>query len=176
MTGGLFQLIHVHQVVVRKNEAEEEFASAEELRDHQRQHLGYHASKGGKAYHILSAVISRKNLLAGNYMQAKIIASVLHHIDFVKDPNNKKCPRLSDLKAGVMADNSKPYKGMMDALRRAREQARDLKERHSLVEEVDGATHLLSDIRVGGKRSIAVSSTEGRYCYIQPNGTWFCLS
>ena len=157
MTGGLMQLVNFHQAVVRKNEAGEEFVSAEELRDHQRQHLGYPTSK---AYHLISAVISRKNLIAGNYMQAKIVASALHNADFVKDPNNKKCPRFSDLKAGAMADNSKPYKGMMASLQLAREQAHDLKERHSQVEEVDGAIRLLSDIQVGGKRYVSVSRND----------------
>jgi hypothetical protein len=163
MTGGLMDLIHVHQFVVRKNEAEEEFTSVEVLRDHQRQHLGYPTSKDSFQPVLLSAVVSRKNLLAGDFMQAKIVGRVLNRADFMADPE-KKCPRFNDLKAGALADSSKPYKGMLAELQRAREQARNLKKRHSQIDEdVNGVTHMVSDIQCNGRRNFVVASTDTHY-------------
>jgi len=179
MGGGLFQLAHSYNVIVRKNEAKEEFSSVEELRNNQRQHLGYATSRASaKPPVILSAVISRKDLMKKKFMNAKIVATVIHRDDFVKDPNNKKCPKFSDVKAQAMADVSKPYKAMMNELSRTRESALGLQRRHSRVEEDDNDTHILSDIRVGGNRCISVSSTKFSYpsppCYKPINGPFVC--
>lgn len=176
----VFLLAHSYNEIVRKNEAKEEFSSVEELRNNQRQHLGYATSRASaKPSVILSAVISRKDLMKKKFMNAKIVATVLNPDDFFKDPNNNKCPKFRDLRSQVMADSSKPYKAMMDDLSRTREPALGLKRRHSRVDEDDNDIHILSDIRAGGKRCISVSSTKFSYpspppCYKPSNGPFVC--